>query len=408
MFLDEARLAAQLRHPNVVGVLDLDRNEAGPFLVMEFVDGPSLNALLKGLRARGEQLPLELVLRIQLDLLAGLHAAHELRDAAGRDLGIVHRDVSPANVLVGRDGVARITDFGAAKAESRLAQTEVGQIKGKVPYMAPEQLRGLPTDRRADVYAAGCVLWEVVALRRVIEGDDYASMLASVLAGPRTSLRAAGHAIPTDLDDVVATSLAPLERRFGTARAFAEHLEGAARRAGLRVAHGEEVAEFVRARHPSLLTSERLTSAPLARAANAETTVRAGPHPGETTVTHVAGATTKIANVPIRRGGQALLPLAGALVALGVAAVAATVSRTSERSAVDSFPDGTSARVAQTPSSPAIVASNTAMPPTPTTAEPMASSSRDEARIDATAAPSTTGPPRPTPASSVPTRSTVV
>ena len=200
MFLDEARLAAQIRHPNVVGVLDLDRHEAEPFLVMEFVDGPSLNAVLKGLRSRNEALPLEIALRVTLDVLAGLHAAHELHDAAGHPLGLVHRDVSPANVLVGRDGVARLTDFGVARAEARLARTEVGELKGKIPYMAPEQLRGAVADRRADVYAVGCVLWELLTLRRAFDGVDHAAMIAAVLAGPRGTLRTSGIAVPQALD----------------------------------------------------------------------------------------------------------------------------------------------------------------------------------------------------------------
>jgi len=319
MFLDEARLAAQIRHPNVVGVLDLDRNEQGPFIVMDFVDGPSLNTVLKQVRQRQEKLPLELALRLMLDLLAGLHAAHELRDASGRWLGIVHRDVSPANVLVGRDGVARITDFGVARAETRLAQTSVGQLKGKLPYMAPEQLRGDVADRRSDVYAAGCVFWELLTLRRAIDGEDHAAIIAAALAGPRTTLAGAGYSVPPELDSVAMASLAPLERRFPSARDFAESLEGAAARSGVRIARSEEVGAFLKSQHPSLLTPERLRPFIAPKPDATGSAFRASPGPtGETGVTHVADAVTALAPTPSsgRRTAPAVLA-ACAMLALG-------------------------------------------------------------------------------------------
>ncbi len=121
--------------------------------------------LAKTLREQGQRLPLTAALRIVLDTLAGLHAAHELRGADGRPLGLVHRDVSPQNILVGVDGVSRITDFGVARAEARISSTRGSQVKGKVPYMSPEQLRAEPIDRRSDVYAAGVVLWELLTGR---------------------------------------------------------------------------------------------------------------------------------------------------------------------------------------------------------------------------------------------------
>lgn len=321
MFLDEARLAARIRHANVVGVLDLDRNEHGPFLVMDFVDGPSLNTLLKHLRARRQRLPLEIALRIMLDVLAGLHAAHELADPAGRPLGLVHRDVSPANVLVGRDGVARITDFGVARAETRLAQTDVGQLKGKLPYMAPEQLRGAVADRRSDVYAAGCVFWELVALRRAIQGDDHAAMIAAVLAGPTSSLAAAGFPLPPELDSAVMAALAPVERRFPSAREFADALEATATRSGVSVARADEVAQFVSAHHPSIVTPDLL--APFrgfATSAIGEPGAL-GAAPGDTAVTHVADSPTLVAPHAGRRLKIAITTLAAAGV-LGAGLVA--------------------------------------------------------------------------------------
>jgi len=139
MFLDEARLAAQVRHPNVVPTIDVSTDPL--FLVMEYVEGPSLHAVQRDLRRQNKVVPLEVALRITLDLLAGLHAAHELTDSSGTLLNFVHRDVSPHNILLGVDGVTRITDFGVARAESRLSSTRGGQVKGKLAYMAPEQVR---------------------------------------------------------------------------------------------------------------------------------------------------------------------------------------------------------------------------------------------------------------------------
>ena len=177
MFLDEARLAAKIRHPNVVPTLDVALD--GRFLVMEFVEGASLRDVLKQ-RIDEEKGPLAVStsLRIILDTLAGLQAAHELHDRDGTPLRLVHRDISPHNILVGVDGIARITDFGIALAEARLTSTKSGQLKGKLPYMAPEQLEADDVDRRVDVYATGCVLWEMLAGQRL-----FAAKSEGALAG---------------------------------------------------------------------------------------------------------------------------------------------------------------------------------------------------------------------------------
>ena len=153
MFLDEARLAARIRHPNVVQTLDIVSTDTELFLVMDFVQGESLARLIQSANSAGQHVPPEMVATIMVGVLHGLHAAHEAKDEQGEPLQIVHRDVSPHNVLVGTDGVARVLDFGVAKAAGRAQTTRDGQMKGKVAYMAPEQIRG-SVSRATDVYAA--------------------------------------------------------------------------------------------------------------------------------------------------------------------------------------------------------------------------------------------------------------
>ena len=142
MFLDEARLAASIHHPNVVPILEVGTSDRGYYLVMEYIEGDTLARLLARAATSRERIPVPIVIRIVLDTLAGLHAAHELKDDNGQLLELVHRDVSPQNILVGVDGIARITDFGVARAATRLSSTRAGQLKGKLAYMAPEQARG--------------------------------------------------------------------------------------------------------------------------------------------------------------------------------------------------------------------------------------------------------------------------
>ena len=151
MFLDEARVAAGVRHPNVVSTLDVVATDGELFLVMDYVEGDSLSRLLRAARRKNELLPPPLVSSVMTGVLYGLHAAHTAKDERGQSLSIVHRDVSPQNVLVGVDGVARVVDFGVAKASRRLMETEAGRMKGKFAYMAPEQVRQDTLDQRADV-----------------------------------------------------------------------------------------------------------------------------------------------------------------------------------------------------------------------------------------------------------------
>ncbi len=206
MFFDEARLAARIHHPNVVSTLEIDDVD-GLAIVMEYIEGVTLLELARDLARRKSRLPLPVATRIALDLLAGLHAAHELRDAEGRSLDLVHRDVSPHNVLVGVDGVSRITDFGIAKASVRLTSTRDGQTKGKLSYMAPEQLSTDDVDRRADVFAAGVVLWEIVTGRRLFIGSSDARIMHALVYGDFPSPRSVDPSISEELDAVVMRAL---------------------------------------------------------------------------------------------------------------------------------------------------------------------------------------------------------
>ncbi len=181
MFLDEARLAARIRHPNVVPTLDVVATGGELFLVMEYVPGESIGRLARALRERQQTIPLRILSAIMAGVLHGLHAAHEARDERGQPLGIVHRDISPQNVLVGTDGAARILDFGVAKAVGRVQTTRDGQIKGKLSYMPPEQLRGASVTLQSDIYAAGVMLWELVTGQRLFTGDNEGAIVARVL-----------------------------------------------------------------------------------------------------------------------------------------------------------------------------------------------------------------------------------
>ncbi|MBX3228986.1 MAG: serine/threonine protein kinase [Labilithrix sp.] len=183
MFLDEARLAARIRHPNVVPTIDVVATSGELFLVMDYVPGESIARLMRVLRERQQTIPLRILSAVMAGALHGLHAAHEAKDERGHPLGIVHRDVSPQNVLLGTDGSPRVLDFGVAKAAGRVQTTREGQIKGKLSYMPPEQLRGSAVSRQTDIYAAGVMLWELLTGQRLFTGDNEGVVVAKVLEG---------------------------------------------------------------------------------------------------------------------------------------------------------------------------------------------------------------------------------
>ncbi len=230
MFLDEARLAARIHHPNVVSILEVGESKRGYYLVMEYIEGDTLARLLARSAQKQTKLPVDVTVRIALDTLAGLDAAHELTDDHDQPLGVVHRDVSPQNILVGIDGTTRLTDFGVARAAARLTTTRTGQLKGKLAYMAPEQARGQGVDRRADLFALGIVLWEAFAMKRLFKGEGEADTLSRVLNEPIPKLRSVNPTLPAGIESIVMKALErDPDKRFSTAAEIAEGLEKAAR-----------------------------------------------------------------------------------------------------------------------------------------------------------------------------------
>lgn len=246
MFLDEARLAARIRHPNVVPTIDVQQTDDGVFLVMEFIEGPSLRRMLRKLEQQQESLPVELAVRVVAETLSGLHAAHELKGPDGALLNLVHRDVSPANVLVGADGIVRLTDFGVARAEARLSSTRGGQLKGKIPYMPPEQIMGEPLDRRTDVYAAGLVLWEALVGRRAIVASNDGELVHRIVSGAIDPPRRHRPELPEPIEQACLKALAMKpDDRYATAAEFADALEDAAEASGLLLASSRRVGAYV-------------------------------------------------------------------------------------------------------------------------------------------------------------------
>lgn len=241
MFVDEARLAGRVRHPNVVPILDVISSDDELCIVMEYVPGISLSQMTRAAAAQKTKIPLRIIASIMVGVLEGLHAAHEAVGEIGEPLGIVHRDVSPQNIQVGVDGLARVLDFGVAKAVGRQQTTQEGQIKGKIAYMAPEQVRGLLVDRRTDVYAAAAILWEALTGKRLFEADSQVALLSRVLHEtiPRPSELMQG--VPPDVESIV---MRGLERdptmRFQSAEEMAVALENA-----VRIASPREVGRLV-------------------------------------------------------------------------------------------------------------------------------------------------------------------
>jgi eukaryotic-like serine/threonine-protein kinase len=241
MFIDEARLAARIQHANVVETIDVVAMDEELLLVMAYIPGEALSRLVSASSARGERIPERIALAIVYDMLQGLHAAHEARDEQNQPLAIVHRDVSPQNVLIGLDGAARIHDFGTAKARRRIQNTRDGQIKGKLAYMAPEQLCADAVDARCDVYAAGVVLWELLTLERFVTADTQEAMLKDILVRPQPSLAEASPHSSPGLRRIVERALSrDREHRFPTARDMAIALEMAA-----PIARAREVGDWL-------------------------------------------------------------------------------------------------------------------------------------------------------------------
>jgi eukaryotic-like serine/threonine-protein kinase len=231
MFFHEARIAARLNHPNCAQVIGIEEIDGVPVIVLEYLEGLTLSALRNDV---GGKVPLAVQLSVLHDALLGLQHAHELKDFDGTPLGVVHRDVSPQNLLVTYDGEVKVLDFGIAKANRQAEQTEVGVIKGKFRYMAPEQINGSPMDARTDVFAAGIILWEALTGQRLWMGFSDAKLLQVVMEGAIPAPRAIRPDIPELLEKVCLRATATsAEDRYQSAQEMALELANAARELGL-------------------------------------------------------------------------------------------------------------------------------------------------------------------------------
>jgi serine/threonine-protein kinase len=261
----EARLASMISHANVVDVRDVEIDGDSISLVMDYIEGASLGDLIVAASRQEQRLAPRAAVRIVLDACAGLHAAHELQDERGRPVGLVHRDISPQNILVGSDGIARVADFGVAKfARKNMQSTSEGSLKGKLAYMAPEYVRGEPIDRRFDIFAMGVVLWEALLSKRLFRGQNEAETLQRLLElTPEPPSKYFPELAP--LDDVVACALSKKrEDRFQNAAAMAAALDASASAAKLAGGHPEVAAALKSWVGPAIEERRSLVRAKLA------------------------------------------------------------------------------------------------------------------------------------------------
>jgi serine/threonine-protein kinase len=295
--LEEAKLTVQIRHANVASVIDAGEDPQGLFLVMEYIEGDTLAGLMRHASAAGTALAPRIGLRVLCDALVGLHAAHELRGPDGAPVGIVHRDFSPQNILVGLDGVGRLADFGVAKALTRDGHTRVGTVKGKIAYMAPEQARALPLDRRADVWAGGVMAWEILAGRRLFATDNDVATLLRIVSETPPPLTAVWPAAPPALVAAVASALLPdAALRCPTAAQLSRALTVACRDAGMPLADAAEVADVVQHLAGARLAERRARVAEIDALRRQVGALTQGAH--ETAMTLSAGPFTPVTAAP--------------------------------------------------------------------------------------------------------------
>lgn len=225
MFLDEARVASLIHHPNVVPVVDVVESAGELFLVMNYVDSSTLSGLRMAATKKKGRLPPHIVARIIADTLSGLHAAHEAVDMRGIHLDLVHRDVSPQNIIVGADGISRVIDFGIAKAAHRITETRTGSLKGKYGYMSPEQTKGFELDRRSDLFAVGVVLHEALTGERLFASENEFETMRRIAELQIIDPSTRAPDVPAALDAVVQKALARnRENRFASASEFLDAL----------------------------------------------------------------------------------------------------------------------------------------------------------------------------------------
>jgi serine/threonine protein kinase len=246
MFLDEATVAARIRHPNVAEIMDLGEDHDVLYLVMEWIDGENLSTVIKGAKPMGG-IPLPIVLRIASQACAGLHAAHELKDDAGNLVDLIHRDVSPANVLVSTTGFVKLVDFGVAKSKNRMHVTRAGgMVKGKTPYLSPEQLGQLALDRRSDIFSFGVLLYVLATGLHPFRGETEGKTIENIALREPVSLQAINAKIPIEFERVVFKALQKdREKRYATAAELQRALDQVAVSMGMP-ASDADVADFVR------------------------------------------------------------------------------------------------------------------------------------------------------------------
>ncbi|UJR83372.1 serine/threonine-protein kinase [Sandaracinus amylolyticus] len=304
MFRDELRIAARIQHANVVQVFDVGEHDGMPFMVMEYLRGRSFANVLQRCEERREDVPRELVIAVIVAVAEGLHAAHEAKSADGERLGVVHRDVSPQNVHLGFDGQIKVVDFGIAEARGRLTSTRTGEVKGKMAYLAPEQIhRERPIDRRTDLWALGVMAWEALAGRRLFRADTDATTMWNVMHAPIPDLRAVAPDVPEVVADQV---MACLERDMDLRPSSAAELVGA-----LDAPDGWRVAQV--ASWTSALFADEKT------------------HEEEALANVLASPPVVLADAPIarpRRAGMGLV--AAALVVVGAGGIAAWAALSSD------------------------------------------------------------------------------
>ncbi|HRI10025.1 MAG TPA: serine/threonine-protein kinase, partial [Nannocystaceae bacterium] len=225
MFLDEARISLRLNHANVVSVFDLGESDNTYFIVMEFVDGTNLKTILETLAKRGQVVPVALTVWMLNEVLKGLQYAHDLRDEAGHSMGIVHRDISPPNILISWNGEVKLTDFGLAKATTQLESTDPGVVKGKYSYLSPEAAHAQEVDGRSDIFAVGILAFEMLTGRRLFKGKNDFQTIALVRAAEVPSIRSFNPEVPAELEQILRKALAKdVNQRYQRADDFAHDL----------------------------------------------------------------------------------------------------------------------------------------------------------------------------------------
>jgi len=236
MFVDEARVCARLGHPNIVQVFDFGEQDGELYMAMEYVDGTTAARLVRAAAGQGEDLPIDVCLHITLSILRALEYAHNARDDEGKPLALVHRDVSPGNVLIDRTGAVKLTDFGIARAAEIERRTDAGQLKGKLGYMSPEQVVGRELDARSDVFTLGIVLAEMLILRPLFSGGKELDVLLRIRDADLSAIDRATGRVPDDMRAVLFRALSrDPALRWANATAFADALEDVVRRRRLQV-----------------------------------------------------------------------------------------------------------------------------------------------------------------------------